>query len=413
MKFENVGTFDGSFSFEGWNAATREMSAGRKARIAEAARLFVDVLGGRQDPIFIREAFRPSREVMFRALCEQYPGIYPAGMRETITTSDFTALSADVLDRLVYGRFMTQTHNWRQMVRVRPLRDFRQVSRRVIDGGDGRWSAVAENAAHEKQTITETPVTYAPSKYLSGSIPLSWEAVMNDDLGIFQDIPERITDGGTRTLEHFVTSLYIDANGPHASLYTVGNKNIINVSNGASATNPPFSAPGLMDAFTVMLKQVDSAGNPNAVGGRLILWHGPALHNAVMSVLNSREIRMTSVGGTSTQELIVANWIAAGITPLMNPWIPVVASSANGNTTWGLTVAPDGNTRPALEVGFIPGYDSPVLLQKAGNTLRGGSIAQEFGDFDTMEGREMKGLLVFGGARISGKATVASNGSGV
>jgi len=408
--FKNIGAFNGSFAVEGFNSTTRQMSAGRKARIAEAARLFADVLGGRQDPLFLREAFRPSRDVIYRALNEQYPGIFPAGLRETITSSDFTALSADVLDRLVYGRFMSQTHNWRQMVRVRPLRDFRSVNRRVIDGGDGRWSAVAEGAPHTKQSITETEVTYTPSKYLSGSVPISWEAVMNDDLGIFADIPERIVDGGVRTLEHFVTSLYIDASGPHASLYSTGNKNIINTTNGAAATNPPFSAAGLQDAFTVMLRQVDAAGNPIAVGSRLILWHGPALHNAVMATLNAREMRVTSIGGTSTQELVVENWIAKGITPLMNPWIPVIAAT-NGNTTWGLTAVPDGNTRPALEVGFISGYDSPVLLQKSGNTLRGGSIAQELGDFDTMEGREVKGLLVFGGARISGKATVGSNGS--
>lgn len=412
-EFQAVGVFDGSFNVEGFNAATRTNSTTRKARIAEAARLWVNVIEGREDPVFLREALRPTREIIFSALCHKYPAIFPTGMRETMTTSDFTALTADVLDRVLYGRFGATPQLWRQVARLKPLRDFRTVNRRVIDGGDNVWgSNVAENAPHAKQAITEAEVTYAPLKYLSGSIPISWEAIMNDDLGIFNDIPERLTDGGMRTIDKYVTGLYVDASGPHASLYTSGNANIINTTNGAASNNPAFSAAGLQDALTVLLKQVDANGNPINVAGSLVLWHGPSIHNAVMNVLNAREIRMTSIGGTSTQEMIVQNWIAAGITPLMNPWVPVVASSANGATSWGLFVNPGGVSRPALEVGFIPGYDSPVLLQKAGNTMRGGSVDQSLGDFDTMQGREFKGLMVFGGARISGKSTVASNGSG-
>lgn len=411
-EFNAVGVFDGSFDVEGFNAVTRSNSSARKARVAEAARLWVDVIEGRQDPVFLREAMRPRQEILFNALCSKYPAIFPTGMRETMTTSDFTALTADVLDRLVYGRFGATPSMWRQVARVRPLKDFRTVNRRVIDGGDDVWSSVAEKAPHTKQGLTETEATYAPLKYLGGSIPISWEAIMNDDLGIFQDIPERLVDGGMRTIEKFVTELYVDASGPHASLYTTANKNIINTTNGASSTNPAFSTAALQDAFTVLLKQVDANGNPINVAGSLVLWHGPSIHNAVMNTLNSREIRMTSIGGTATQEMVVQNWIAAGITPLMNPWVPVVASSANGATSWGLFVNPGGVSRPALEVGFIPGYDSPVILQKAGNTMRGGSIDQGLGDFDTMGGREYKGLIVFGGTRISGKSTVASNGSG-
>lgn len=411
-EFQQVGAFDGTMGHEGFNELTRNTSKLHKRRIAEAGRLWLDVIGGRTDPVFMREALRPSSPVLFAALNQQYPGIFPGQLRETMTTSDFTALTADVLDRVLYGRFSATTMNWRAVAKMKPLRDFRTVNRRVIDGGDNRWSSVAENAPHTKQAITETEVTYAPLKYLSGSIPISWEAIMNDDLGIFNDIPERLVDGGMRTIEHFVTGLYVDANGPHASLYTSGNANIINTTNGAASTNPAFSITGLQDAFTVLLKQVDANGNPINVSGQLILWHGPAIHNAVMNVLSAREVLMSSIGGTTTQQMYVNNWVASGITPLMNPWIPVVASSSNGATSWGLFVAPNGVARPALEVGFIPGYDSPVLLQRAGDTLRGGSVAQEMGSFDTMQGREFKGLMVFGGARINGKSTVASNGSG-
>jgi hypothetical protein len=96
---------------------------------------------------------------------------------------------------------------------------------------------------------------------------------------------------------------------------------------------------------------------------------------------------------------------------VVNPWIPVVAATADGSTSWYLFASPN-TMRPAIEVGFVRGWEEPQLFQKVANTARlGGGIAQELGDFHSMS-TEYKGLLAFGGAVIEPNATVASEGDG-
>jgi hypothetical protein len=111
--------------------------------------------------------------------------------------------------------------------------------------------------------------------------------------------------------------------------------------------------------------------------------------------------------------VFTSNWMSQNIEPVMVPWASqVVTTGSRENTTWGLMLDPSSQPRPAIELGFIGGYEAPVLLQRAGNTLRGGSVDENLGDFDTMAGREFKGITIFGGAYISGQTVVGSNGTG-
>jgi len=91
-------------------------------------------------------------------------------------------------------------------------------------------------------------------------------------------------------------------------------------------------------------------------------------------------------------------------------YIPIVASSANGSTSWFLFGNPD-NGRPALEMGFLRGHEEPEIFMKAPNSIRVGGGGEDFGDFDT-DSVEYKVRHIFGGTREDPKMTVASNGSG-
>jgi hypothetical protein len=141
-----------------------------------------------------------------------------------------------------------------------------------------------------------------------------------------------------------------------------------------------------------------------------MLGYGPKNVIVVEQLMATITARITTQGGATNQEIETKNWWASRITPVYLPYLDQIASSAKGS--WILVAEPNSQPRPAVEIGTLPGYDTPVMLQKAGNTLRGGSPAPQFGDFDTMLGNEFKGLMVFGGAQISGVSTVGSNGSG-
>ena len=205
--------------------------------------------------------------------------------------------------------------------------------------------------------------------------------------------------------------MHVDANGPHASLYTSGNKNIINTTNGASATNPALSISGLQDAFTVLGLQVDADGEPIGVDG-VILEVPPSLEITARNILGADQI-MVGVFPTSgnNQQILTQNWMRSKVTLVVNPYIPIVASSANGKTSWFVHASPNVG-RPALEMGFLRGYEAPQLFQKISDQARiGGASNPMDGSFDD-DTMAFKVRHLMGGCRLDGKSTVGSNGSG-
>lgn len=374
----------------GQRLSGRRTTPEREARIAEAAEFLADVLDGRRSTFWLQEA---------------------------LSTSDFPLLMGDILDRQLLGRYNEIPATYRSYCRIGSVRDFRTVRRLQTDGLEGRYYPTYAKpeltAPREDNDLDETGYTYAVSVY-QRAVALNWRMLVNDDLNAFRDIPDRLARGARRTEEYFATQLFVDSAGPHASLYTSGNANIINTTNGASATNPPLNVAGFQDAMTVLGKMLDADGEPIAVGA-VHLVVPPALEVVAMNLLNATEIlaggnNQTGGGGSAAQQIRVANWMRNRVRLHVNPYIPIIATT-NGNTSWFLFADPS-ESRPALEVGFLRGYESPSLFQKAPNTQRvGGGLEPLLGDFDTNEIR-YKGMVIIGGTRMDGKATVASNGSG-
>ena len=112
--------------------------------------------------------------------------------------------------------------------------------------------------------------------------------------------------------------------------------------------------------------------------------------------------------GTAGDQLTVRNWMAGEIAQLVvNPWIPIIDVSANKDTTWYLFADP-GVGRPAAEMGFLRGNESPALFLKSPNAVRlgGGAVAAEDGSFET-DGIDYKVRHVFGGTLMEPKAALA------
>jgi hypothetical protein len=96
----------------------------------------------------------------------------------------------------------------------------------------------------------------------------------------------------------------------------------------------------------------------------------------------------------------------------VNYYIPKVATTANGSTSWFLFANPSAS-RPAIEVGFLRGHTDPEVWMKEPDAMRigGGGITPMDGDFDT-DSIRYRVRHVMGGVVQDWKATVGSNGSG-
>lgn len=375
----------------------------REAQVAAAVMLLRDVQLGRVPSYYMQEAIAPRTPALVRSIMGNYPGIL--SIRESMTTSDFPILTGEVLNRMMLQRFRDLPSPWRRFAKVtRNLPDFRPVKRIAFTGLDSRWSAIPEGGEVTYANVDEGDYDYTPKKY-GKAAKLSWELIVNDDLRAFDDIPNWLAVGGMRTISYFVTDLYVDGSGPDAAVYTVGNGNIV-------TGNPALSISALQTAWTALANKRDADGNPVVIES-LILVVPPSLEITARNIINATQILMTNNGGASGQELAVNNWWGSRYEVVVDPYIPIIASTANGNTSWFLFANPNLADAPAIEVGFVRGFEEPQLFQKVSNTARiGGGVAQELGDFLTMS-TEYKGLVAFGGAIIDPRSTVASNGSNV
>jgi len=346
------------------------------SRLAEAAQFMADVFEGRRPAYHLQEA---------------------------MTTSDFPYLFGDILDRQLLANYRETPAVYQNYCKTATVRDFRTVKRFYTSGAEGVLDKVEQQSEYPETSLGEGYYSYSVSKY-GRRIPFSWETMINDDLDALKDMPARFGRAARRTEQKFATELYVDSTGPHASLYTEGNSNIV-------TSNPGLSIAALQTAMQILAEQTDADGEPIVIDA-VHLVVPPALSITASNILNALQIELAESGGTSNQKLIAVNWMKNKLKLHVDPYIPIVASSSNGNTSWFLFADP-GNNRPAIEIGFLRGHIEPEIFIKAPNAQRvgGGMVNPLDGDFDT-DSIQYKVRHVLGGARMDPKMTVASNGSG-
>jgi hypothetical protein len=350
------------------------------------------------------------------------------GLRETMSVTDYQALFVDVLDRIYYGYYNAYPIANLPLVRRHPLRDFRLVSRYLLDGAVTpltkmdpaapipQRALIGPNPQDGSPATTTAPIQYQPFLW-QAMTSVNWRAFVNDDLGIFRDLGRRLAISANRGINKYITGLFVQSSGLNTSLYSVGYKNIINIANGATSNNPALSTQAMIDALNVLSSMLDSTGDPILVTGRIKFFYPPQLEGTANNIMNAFNVYVQNQGGVTNQQgfptqfLNVKPWMIQRLDPVLDPYLPIV-NTTSGKTAWGLVVDPELQERPAVEVGFLNGYETPQLFQKLPNTQRmGGGVDAMMGDFYSMDS-DTKIVTVFAGVQIDGRSTVASNGTG-
>ncbi len=326
-------------------------------------------------------------------------------LQEAMSTSDFPLLFGDVLDRSMLGSYREWPTVWAQVARRGLVRDFRTVRKFTTDGAEGVLSQVDQGGEYPEAALSEAKYDYAVKKY-GRRVPFLWETFVNDDLDALRDTPQRLAKAARMSEERFATELYADSTGPDATFFNAGTYG--NRLTGAGST---LTVAGLQAAFAALWAQKDTDGNP-IFAGQVRLVVPPALSVTAQNILNATEIRVATGGGASSDQITARNWMSGQVAELVvNPWLPIVDTSANKDKSWYLFAEP-GVGRPALEMGFLRGHESPELFMKSPNAVRvgGGQVGAEEGSFET-DGIDYKVRHVFGGSLLEPKAAVASVGA--
>lgn len=333
--------------------------------------------------------------------------------QESMGRADFTYLFGDVIDRQLLAAYQTQAVQYPAYAKRGRVRDFRTVKRYTLDGGEAVLNKVKEHAPYKMRAVSDGVYEYAVEKY-GDKIGVSWETMVNDDLDALADLPTRLGNAARRTEERFAAALFTDSSGPNSTFFSTAHKNVINTTVvGSTVTpNPPLSITSMQQAMQVMDQQVDTDGGPIYVEG-VTLVVPPALKVVANNIINATEIVAASGGGdgTGNDQLRVKNWMQNGVQVVVNPWLPLI-NTTSGNSAWYLFANPNVG-RPAMEIGFLMGHETPELWVKSPNAQRvgGGPVAPEEGDFDHDE-IQYRVRTVLGGTLMEYRSAVASAGTG-
>ena len=357
-----------------------------------------------------QDAFNRKLVETVRFLHHIYTGKRPRHhLLEAMTTSDFPLLFGTIIDRQTLGSYREWPATWRAIARVVTVPDFRSVQREYDPfGGDARLEEVHELEEYKAALLDEqTPFTYKVKKY-GRRMPFSWETMVNDVSNRLKDAPVRFGRAAVRSEQYFVTNLYVSSTGPRSTVYSKGNKNIINTANGAAANNPELSILGLQDGFTVLAKQRDPISGEPIMIEAVILEVPPSLEIVANNILNATQIIIGT--DSAEQRILTNNWLKSRVTLIVNPTLEMI-DTTHGSTAWYLHAAASTG-RPLLEVGFLAGYETPQLFMKSPNAVRiggAGVVDPMQGDFDH-DAIDYKIRHVFGGSIVDPLASVASEG---
>jgi hypothetical protein len=380
-----------------------------EAQLADASQVWADLMRGHLSPVLMDEAFHPGNDQFaFNALSRRYPAVF----NESISVQDFSILTDQILDRQIQDMWPAYQPTYQAVARINPnIKDFRSVRRYQIDGMQDVYGQVHEFETHDRRAPLLASTDYFVSKYAAG-FARSWEAMVNDDMGFFQDLPTRLVRGGINSVEKYVTGLYVTAGtsgGPNATTYTSGHGNII-IS--AGVTNPLFSLAALEAAVAQMAAFKDAENLPITIDGVTVVFANYLDYIAAQNVKRALFANITEAGGTTNQQLRTPAWVADQFTPVFNPWINILdTTAASAHARQWYIFANPAKGRPAIELGFLRGFSTPQLYRKMPNTISvSGGAVDNMGDFDTMSS-EYKSMIVYGGVTMEYRATMSSNGS--
>lgn len=215
----------------------------RGMRLVDMAREFVNMSGGNARGMTAQEVARA-------ALGCDRQAVRAAGMH---TTSDFPLLLGNTVNRTLREGYQLAPQTWRVLGRQTTVPDFREVTRAAL-GDIAALEKVKEHGEYKYGTLDEEGAPLRVVKY-GKIIAITWEAIVNDDLGVFTRIPTALGAAAAQTESDAVWSLILgNAN------FTDG-KPFFDASHGnVAASGGAINATTLAAARASLRKQKSKAG---------------------------------------------------------------------------------------------------------------------------------------------------------
>lgn len=348
-------------------------------------------------------------------------------LREAVSSGDFPLLFQSISQASMLGQYAELPQQWPTFSMRTTVPDFRPARMVRWDAGldqlpDYNGGAdrhvralprIAELTEYPTFNLTTEGSDYFVNKY-GARFPFSWEAFMNDELRILQQLPNEMARWARDTEDVLTTGVVATADGPNPDFFnTVQNFGTQVGTGNYVKDNPPLSLRSLEQAIQeIGMRQV--AGRQVQVQN-FVLLVPPALALTAHSIAQSTTY--VHVQRLATDEEIrtnVASPIAGRFSVVESPWLPLIDRSATSATTWYLLPA-GGNTDrgPAIVTSFLRGHESPEVrvMGDTGRAIGGGDISAFEGSF-SHDDIQYRVRSIIGAAGIDNSAVAVSRGNG-
>lgn len=305
---------------------------------------------------------------------------------EAVGTSDFPTLFGVLIERELMANYKAVVPDWQAYLKRGTLPNFNVHEQHKLVGQDDVLEQVAEKAPYPEEPSVTGHYDRRVFKY-GRKFGISWEAVINDSMGAFDDIARRFLQAALRTEALHATQTFCAATGPHASLFGAPIADV----DGGNVTNRgvlPLTITNLGITLQLMAKQTDVNGELIAVEG-VHLVVPKSLEITARQILTSAQMQQVdSAGGANAVAPTFIPLPMANVLPQMgirlhvNPLLEVIDTSGTGDTTW--YVFADTSQGVAAGFDFLRGNEAPQVCMKASNkvALSGGGIGGMDGDFE-------------------------------
>jgi len=272
-------------------------------------------------------------------------------LRETIATGDWAySLGQAIYRQMIREYNLPGFDDWRKVVSdITNLRDMR-TNDRMRTGYYDLLPVVNEDNTYQPLTDpTEERAHFAPHKR-GGLADYTWEATLNDDLGMLRAIPRKLALSAKVTLWYNILNIFIS--NPETSY---DNTELFHTDHNDNTVSETLTAANWANAVQWM-RTSSVLGNDNIPMGLApkFLIIPPDLE------ATARKLRESDVDIDALTDLEnVANIYKGSFEIIIIPFW--------GNAAHWVTIA-DPNLIPTIEVGFLGGREEPELFTEAQNS---------------------------------------------
>lgn len=267
-------------------------------------------------------------------------------------TTDYPLLLTETIDRTLRRDYASRIEPWQMIARRESANDFRVKTGIKIDGVS-KFQEIPEGGEYKSTPIIQDEAATLQLKRFGQAHSITYEAIVNDDLGVFSRIPRIIGIDAQRfqsdTIWGLITS---NAKAPDGENLFHNAKHGNNPTNGAAISVQSISA-----GRAALRRMKSPAGNPIGVAPRYLIVP-PELETVAQQLVSS--IYAGQVGDVNvfsdSLEVIVSN-------TLTDPKAWYLAADPNEITADGLVYSYlDGNEGVNID-SFVDPYSDALVIK--------------------------------------------------